>query len=257
MSDHSSTADAINTALQDPVPSMENAPDTGVKLLKGYDGYKDATVREMTGADEEYLSSLETRSTLAYPEYVSALLKRTVVSIGTQEVSKFPHIIDELIIGDRDILFLAVVKATYGVVRTYHITCPHCKEDTDLSVNVDEDFPIIGSEEDADADVEVSLRDGKVYRFRHPNGSDSREINRKAKTSAEQNTMMIARCVLNSPVRDTSNWARSLSVGDRSKIVDAILSKKIGPKVGEVNDPCPSCGEQIILPLDWVSLLFG
>lgn len=257
MSDYTSTAEAINTALEDPVPYMSQSPDTSVKLLRGYEGYKDAVVREMTGADEEYLSSLETRSTLAYPEYVSALLKRTVVSVGTVEVSKAPSIIDDLIIGDRDLLFLAVVKATYGDTRTYHINCPHCKEETDLSVNVDKDFPIQGSEKDADEDIEVILRDGKKYKFRHPNGSDSREINRKAKTSAEQNTMMISRCIIDSPIRDSAAWARNLSIGDRNKIVDAILEKKIGPKVGEVNDPCPSCGEQIILPLDWVSLLFG
>lgn len=257
MSDYSSTAEAINTALEDPVPYMAKSPDTSVKLLRGFEGYKDAVVREMTGADEEHLSAMEARSTLAYPEYVSALLKRTVTSIGTYDISKMPHIIDELIIGDRDLLFLAVVKATYGKIRTYHIACPHCKEDTDLSVDVDEDFPVLGSEADADADIEVILRDGKTYTFRHPNGSDSREINRKAKTSAEQNTMMISRCVVNGPAGNAAGWARSLSISDRNKIVDAILEKKIGPKVGEVNDPCPSCGEQIVLPLDWVSLLFG
>lgn len=256
MTDYSATAESINTALQDPVPAMEQGPDTGVTLCKGYLGNKDAVVREMTGADEEFLSSIEVRSSMAYPEYVSALLKRTVVSIGDNEISKTPSIIDELTIGDRDLLFLAVVRATYGKIRTYHLTCPHCKEDTDLSVNLDEDFPIQGNPEDAEKDIEVTLRNGTVAKFRHPNGADSREINRKAKTSAEQNTMMIANCLLDR-VPNSTIWARNLSVGDRNKIVDAILDKKVGPKVGEVNDPCPSCGEQIILPLDWVSLLFG
>lgn len=257
MPEQSATADAINAAIQDPVPFISEAPDTSVRLLKGWNGYKDAAVREMTGADEEYLSSLETRSTLAYPDYVSSMLKRTVVSIGTLDVAKNQQVIDELIIGDRDILFIAVVKATYGKVRTYHLSCPHCKEESDLSVDLDADFPVLGTEEDAEGDISVVLKDGKTYNFRHPNGADSREINRRAKTTAEQNTMMISRCVLNAPSSNSAAWARNLNISDRNKIIDAILDKKIGPKVGEVNDPCPSCGEQIILPLDWVSLLFG
>lgn len=257
MSNQSSTADTINTAIQDPVPSIAEAPDTAVRLLKGYVGNKTAIVREMTGADEEFLSSLEARGTFSYPEYVSALLKRTVVSIGDFEVKKTPGIIDELIIGDRDLLFINVVKATYGNTRTYTINCPHCNKDTDLSINLDEDFAVQGTEEDADKDIKVTLKNGKEYSFRHPNGEDSKLISGKAKNLAEQNTLMIGRCLLDSSIKDTTTWARNLSVSDRNKIVNAILDVKIGPKAGEVNDPCPSCGEQITLPLDWVSLLFG
>lgn len=256
MSNYSSTAETINTALQDPVPFIGEAPDTSVRLLRGFSGNKDATVREMTGADEEFLATLEAKSSMSYPEYVSSLLKRTVVSIGDVEVKKSPDIIDELIVGDRDILFLAVVKATYGKVRTYHLTCPHCKQDTDLSIDIDEDFAVEGTEEDAAKEISVTLRNGKVVNFRHPNGADSKIIGKRAKNVAEQNTLMISRCLmLDVPNKD--EWARNLNIGDRTKIIDAILAVKIGPKAGEVNDPCPSCGEQIILPLDWVSLLFG
>lgn len=257
MSDYSSTAEVINTAIQDPVPAMGNAPDLTVRLLKGYCGKKTAMVREMTGADEEFLASLEVRTTMAYPEYVSSLLKRTVVSIDDIEVIKSPSVIDDLIIGDRDILFLAVVKATYGVTRTYSLTCPHCKEDTNLSVDIDKDFPMIGTEEDAEKEISVTLRNGKKFTFNHPTGAVSKKINKQSKTPAEQNTLMISLCLDDSSIKDKEAWARSLSVGDRNKILDAIFAVKIGPKVGEVNDPCPSCGEQIILPLDWVSLLFG
>jgi ribosomal protein S27AE len=256
LSNYSNAADAINTAIEDPVPFIAEAPDTSVRLLRGFSGNKDATVREMTGADEEFLATLEAKSNLPYPEYVSALLKRTVINIGDLEVKKSPDIIDELIIGDRDILFLAVVKATYGKVRTYHLTCPHCKESTDLSIDVDEDFAVQGTEEDADKEISVTLRNGSVVKFRHPNGADSKIIGKKAKNPAEQNTLMISRCVI-TDVPNKEQWARNLNIGDRTKIIDAILEVKIGPKVGEVNDPCPSCGEQIILPLDWVSLLFG
>jgi len=179
MPEQSATADAINAAIQDPVPFISEAPDTSVRLLKGWNGYKDAAVREMTGADEEYLSSLETRSTLAYPDYVSSMLKRTVVSIGTLDVAKNQQVIDELIIGDRDILFIAVVKATYGKVRTYHLSCPHCKEEADLSVDLDADFPVLGTEEDAEGDTRKAQRNtltARAFEFQlvRPSGGKSR-----------------------------------------------------------------------------------
>lgn len=256
MTDTSNTANTINAALQDPVPVIGPSTDPVVQLLRGYMGEKTAIVREMTGADEEYLSSLESRSALPYPEYVSALLKRTVVSIGNIQVKKTPEVIDDLIVADRDLLFLGVVKATYGSVREYHLTCPHCSDSIDMSVNIDEDFPLQGTEEDAIKPVAVVLKSGDEILFDLPKGSDAKYVGKKGKTLAEQNTLMISRCA-NVTHHDKEAWARSLNIADRNKIVSAILDVKIGPKPGEVNDPCPHCGEQIILPLDWVSLLFG
>lgn len=256
MTDHSSSADVINSAFQDPVPRMPDSTDPVVTLLRGFNGDKTAIVREMTGADEEFLAAMETKSSLLYPEYVSALLKRTVVSIGDIEIKKSPDVIDELIIGDRDLLFLGVVKATYGKVKIFKITCPFCNQDSDISVNIEEDFELQGSEEAASKDIEVTLRNGKSYTFRLPTGADAKIVVKRGKTIAEQNTLMISRCVT-SPVTQPMQWAKDLSIADRSTIVSAILDVKIGPKIGEVNDPCPVCSEMISVPLDWVSLLFG
>jgi len=52
-------------------------------------------------------------------------------------------------------------------------------------------------------------------------------------------------------------WARNLSIGDRRKLVDALLAVEIGPKMGEVETQCASCGEDMPILLDWVSLLFS
>lgn len=257
MTDAASTANTINAAMQDPVPYIGAAPDTVVSLLKGINGDKTAIVREMTGADEEFLASLEARSTLPYQEYLSSLLKRTVLSIGDIDVHRNPDIIDNLIVGDRDILFLSVVKATYGKIRKFNMTCPYCNTEHDLTVNIEEDFPIEGTEEDADRPIEVTLRNGTTYRFHLPTGGDTKYVAKKGKNVAEQNTMMIGRCLESEDIQNKEQWARNLNIGDRSAIISALLSIKIGPKAGEVNDPCPSCGEQLVMPLDWVSLLFG
>lgn len=256
MTDYASTATDISSAIQDPVPQMQEVPDPTVTLLKGFNGEKVAIVREMTGSDEEYLASLESRGALSYPEYISALLKRMVISIGDISVAKTPEVIDELIVGDRDILFLAVVKATYGKQRRYTVECPFCNKENDLFVDLDEDFPIQGTVEEANATLKVTLKNGSVVELRLPTGGDAKFVGKKGKTVAEQNTLMISRCAqVSAPNKE--KWARDLSIGDRTAIISALLGVKIGPKAGEVNDPCPSCGEQIVVGLDWVSLLFG
>lgn len=251
------TATIINQAMEDPIPKMQEVAPTTVDLLLGVSGQaKVAIVREMNGADEEFLASIEAKTALSYSEYISTLLKRTVVSVGEMEVAKFPDVVDELIIADRDILFLAVVKATYGKVRTFNVSCPHCKEKSDLKVDIDEDFPVQGTSDDAETPIVVTLRNGQSVTLRLPNGADTKIATKKGKTIPEQNTIMIARCAqVNVPNKE--KWARELPLGDRNALRDALLGVDIGPKAGEVNDPCPSCGEQISLALDWVSLLFG
>lgn len=258
MTDASSVADTINSALQDPIPRIIEAPNTSTELLLGLNGEKLATVREMTGSDEEYLSSLEAKGALSYAEYMSYLLKKTVVSIGDIEVKNNPEIIDQLIIGDRDILFLAVVKATYGKTRTFNIKCGECRGDVDINVDLDEDFSVEGTPEDAAKKISVELKNGEIVTFRLPNGGDSRYVAKKGKTSAESNTLMMARCAeLPMDAGSKERWARDLNIGDRTKIVNALLGVKIGPKPAEVNDPCPHCGETISMVIDWVGLLFG
>lgn len=251
------TATVINQAMEDPIPKMQEVAPTTVDLLLGIEGNpRVAIVREMNGSDEEFLASIEAKTALSYSEYISTLLKRTVVSVGELEIKKTPDVIDELIIADRDILFLAVVKATYGKLRTFNVSCPHCQVKSDLTIDIDEDFPLQGTSEDAETPVEVTLRSGEKVVLRLPNGADTKIATKKGKTIPEQNTIMIARCAqVNIPNKE--KWARELPLGDRNALRDALLGVEIGPKAGEVNDPCPSCGETISLALDWVSLLFG
>lgn len=257
MSDFSASADVINEVSKDPIPRMEAVPDASVTLLHGPDGInKTAIVKELTGADEEFLAGIESKAGVSYPEYLSALLKRAVVSIGEFEVKKLPSIVDDLIIADRDILFLAIVKATYGKVKQFRVSCPHCKESSDMSLDIDEQFPLEGNYEEAIKSLSVTLRDGSVINMRIPTGADTMAVTKKGKNVAEQNTMMIARCA-DIDIPNKEAWARSLNVGDRNALRDAMLDLKLGPRSGEVNDPCPYCGETISLPLDWVSLLFG
>ena len=81
-------AAAINAAIADPVPRIVSTPNTtlelfcGIKNAESMEWETTATVKELTGEDEEALAALDADGDLLYAQYMSALLKRSVLSIG-------------------------------------------------------------------------------------------------------------------------------------------------------------------------------
>ena len=166
-----------------------------------------------------------------------------------------------MILCDRDTLFMAIVKATYGLEREYVVKCPSCENKNDVVVNLDEDFPVLSTTEDIQGPLTATLRNGKTVKFRLPNGSDSVYVAKHATTTASQNTLMLSRCVILSPEelkgKSPEDWAKSLNIADRSKLIKAILEIKVGPQLEEVNVQCAHCGINMPLGITWMSLLFG
>ena len=126
---------SVEALLKDPVPEIGYPLPSQVELHRGLFDQTTGTwqttaeVRELTGEDEEYLASFEAKATTTYADYTSALLKRAVVNIGSFQMSDSPDVIDQLILGDRDTLFMAVVKATYGHTTPPYRTCMCSMED--------------------------------------------------------------------------------------------------------------------------------
>lgn len=257
----------INEAISDPVPTMPDAPSTTVELLRGLyesndDGgvwHTEAEIRELNGEDEEYLASIESKKGLMYSEYMSALLSRAVIRIGTIEVKNSTKVIDKLILGDRDLLYLGIVKATYGDTRLIKMTCGKCGAMNDVDLELDKDFPITYPDFDTREGIVVETSKG-VITLRLPNGEDTVAVQKDSKTDAELNTLMLSRCAVWPEGEAPSNaakWARSLNLADRKKLVNALLAVEIGPKMEEVETQCASCGESMPILLDWVSLLLS
>jgi hypothetical protein len=266
MSDND-TADKINAAMEDPVPSMHSVPVTTVKLMRGiYDKETDvwhdeAEVRELTGEDEEYLATVEAKKDITYSEYMTSMLSRVVVRVGDIRLtpSKGKTVIDKLILGDRDLLYLTSVKATYGDTRTVNVVCSSCKTMNDVQLDLDEDFPVRLPEFDVRKGIEVETSKGTIS-LRLPNGEDTVIAQKQSKNDAELNTVMLSRCAVwaeGEAPEDPLRWARGLNIGDRKKLVNALLKVDIGPRMGEVDTHCASCGENMPILLDWVSLLFS
>lgn len=261
---NSAVVDAANEAISDPAPRVSPAPITSVTLIRGvWDGtdwQKNATVRELNGEDEEVIASLTSKKDIVYSEYMSALLKRAVVSIGDITIEDTPSVVDNLLIGDRDLLFVAAMKATYGRFREIEVSCGNCSATNFVTLNLDEDFKFEMPKEDFTKPMEVELRNGTIIKVHYPTGADSAYVARKAKTTAEQNTLMLARCTEwddEDRPRDLEKWAKKLGVSDRSKLVRALTSNPPGPQMEEVKTQCAKCENELIIVMDWVSLLFG
>lgn len=259
-------ASAVNAAADDPVPTMGEPEGLIAHLQRGVvdpltgEWYTNIEVREMNGADEEYLATLENKDNLTYSEYMVALLKRAVVKVGTINVSDTPSVIDTVSMGDRDIMFMTVIKATYGSERTFVTRCPHCNKSNDVTIDLNEDFPLREPSIDLRSPIIKKLKNGKTVKLRVPNASDSSFVGKKAASIAVQNTLMLSRCAMwedgERPV-NTEEWARSLSIADRALLVESLLNIEAGPKMEGVNIQCAECGESISIVVDWISLLLS
>lgn len=263
-------ADAVNEAIADPVPEMPDAPGTSVELMRGiYEDNEDggvwhtiAEVRELNGEDEEYLASIEGKDGLLYTEYMTALLSRAVVRVGDLDIpsgSAASAILNKLILGDRDLLYLAIMKATYGDTRDVRMACISCAAMNDVVLELDTDFPITKPDFDVQKGIDVETSKG-VVTLRLPNGEDTLAAQKNSKNDAELNTVMLSRCVVwpkGKAPKDPVKWARSLKVPDRKKLIKALLEIEIGPQMEGVETQCASCGKNMPILLDWVSLLLG
>lgn len=257
-------AEAVNSAIKDPVPELHNGESPLATLQRGLIDpatglwQVEAEVREMNGADEEYMSGLEAKADLTYGEYISSLLKRTVVRVGSINLEFDKSPLDNLSIGDRDILFLGVIRATYGKAKEFQAVCRGCGDSNDILVDLYEDFPIKEPSVDLRNPLKLKLKNGKTISLRVPTMGDNAYVSKTAKSAAAQNTLMIARCAVwpeGKQPEDIEEWSRTLNVADRNKLVKSLLEIEAGPDLKAVNVQCASCGEEMTIALDWVSLL--
>lgn len=261
----SSQAAAVNQALQEPAPKVDLPTSLKVDLFRGLyepsakEWYTTATVRELNGEDEEALSAFDVQKNVTYSEYMTHLLKRGVVTIGNIDVNGRAEIIDDLIVGDRDALFLGVLKATYGRYREFQVTCRECGGDNDITMDLDKDFKSEPVKVDLHKPIDVKLKNNTTVQLRYPTGGDSQVAGKRGKTTAEQNTVILSRCALldGKTTAEKEAWARGLSLADRNKLVKALFSAQPGPRMEEVETQCSHCNAKIVLALDWVALLFG
>jgi hypothetical protein len=246
-----------NKVMEEPEQAITTrAPSDSEVLLPG--GYilpngelvTKAEVRELTGADEEAISKAGSTA-----KSLNVLLQRGLVKLGDTEVSK--EDLDSLLSGDRDSILLGIRKVTFGRTLTVNIRCSSCAQDQTSEIDLDKDVPVKRlSDPVSERTWEVQTKQGIVH-LSLPNGITQKKLmDNLDKTSAEVNTMLLAGCIVSvngAPSIGTST-ALSLGLSDRNKIVEDIIERNPGPRLGEVKKVCKACGEDIALPLSLLDL---
>lgn len=211
---------------------------------------KTAEVRELNGADEEAISKAGSTA-----KALNVLLQRGLVKIGDKEVTKDD--MDVLLAGDRDAILLGIRKVTFGAALPLKVRCSSCSDEHELEIDLEKDVPVKTLEDPIrDRVWEMETKNG-VIKLALPNGITQKKLmDNMDKTSAEVNTMLLAGCILsvNNAPSIGAQTALSLGMADRTNIIDEIIKRNPGPRLGEVKKVCKACGEDIYLPLSLLDL---
>jgi hypothetical protein len=244
----------------DDVPLIEEpGPDT-VTLPGGLviDGevYRQATVRELNGDDEEHIA----RAILGNPaRFNQAMLERGVVSVGPHKVSE--ELLDKLLTGDRDTLILGIRQATYGDTMDMDVMCGHCGIESKIRVTFADDLPIRQLPWEAnEVEHEIELRKG-VAVVKLVTGAMQRYIfGLEGKTGSELNTHLFTKCVVSvngEAVNGRLEVVRRLGMADRTTILNWLLENQPGPDYGAIKHTCTICGKETPLNLQAEHLFPG
>ena len=257
ISDPQLIAQAAQQFSEEPavVVTTQAPSDTEVTLPGGFinrEGalIKYAQVRELNGADEETIARSGSTG-----RALSTMLQRGLVSLGLESTSK--EDLDTLLSGDRDAILIGIRKATFGPTINFDVTCPHCKVETVCTIDLNNDIPIkplVDPIEDRNWTYESNL--GPVTVTLPTGAVQRRLLENSDKTASELNTILLAGCVGSIGGRPSMGATSVLKLGwkDREKLVNEILERNPGPRLGEVKKDCEACGEKIDLPLTLAAL---
>lgn len=207
----------------------------------------DAEVRELNGADEEAIAKAG-----SIGKALGVILKRGVSSLGG--VPATDSSLDSLLSGDRDFLLLAIRKVTFGNQIESDMDCPECMTRINITIDLSKDVPI--HEFHGDWSWDVTTRQGEVTVGFYNGITQKKIMDNLDKTPAELNTIVLAGCIQavdGAPVI-ASEFAKSLGIADREKILKSVFDNSPGPRLLEVTKTCEACGTTLYLPLSLASL---
>ena len=227
-------------------PSNSEVPLPGGFINREGALVKYAEVRELNGMDEEAIAKAGSSS-----RALLVMLQRGLVSIGTEEANK--QDLDNLLSGDRDAILIGIRRVTFGNEAGFSLTCPHCKTDLDVTVDLSKDVPYRELEDPINGRTfEYESKKHGIIKCSLPTGSTQRKLMENTdKTIAELNTILLSGCVdsVNGQTSLGASTVLKLGMADREAIVSEIIKRNPGPRLGEVSTHCEACGEVIAMPL--------
>ena len=245
-----------------PAPKILPPPEKSVELIGGVVNQLEGTsetlavVRELTGSDEEALTSPSLARSV--PKYLGALVARGTETIGGKKPTQDQ--LDSLLIGDRELLLLAIRKATYGIELELITQCGHCDaKDEDFVFDLD-DIVVkpAGSLDEVMYGFEVNLPSGITARVSLPTAADQDAIMSAGndKSEGELNTLMLSRVIrqLDGQPLYSPGQVKAMTIRDRRTILLEINKRTPGPQIGEVKRTCGACEKEFDLNLGLLDL---
>jgi len=235
-------------------PKME-APPAGHVVLPGgvfLDGelHQDAIVKELTGAAEERLARIDPLKSL--PLYLRSLLEEGVEYLGGKPPST--DVLDNLLVGDREMLILAIRQATYGDDLPMHLTCPVCEHEDSIVLELNVDIPIKKLDAPEIREYDVDLRDGKAVVTLATAAIQDKVIGTEH-SDAERKTLTLQHCVKSiNGIPSNYDMVLNLGLRDRATILNFLADKQPGPDYGEVSLPCSGCKRDLPINLSLADL---
>lgn len=240
------------------VPLIPSTPDAVIHLPRGrFDGSKwetEVELKELTGADEEALARFKDPADFFDGVIVYGTKRIGSVDMEDLKFTERQSVLAELLIGEREQLFLNITRVTYGDDKELKHSCPSCGIENTTNLILSEDIKCNEMDNAYTLTNTITTSKGDVLTYRLATGSDQMAVlKRRGASPAEQNTLMISECltkVNDGPVLDPVGTARSLSMKDRQILLEGLVSNQPSPSL-TLELPCASCGFDLILPLSW------
>jgi hypothetical protein len=249
----------INSALAEAPVQQEvkitSPSDTVVTLPGGYltatgEIITEAEVRELNGSDEEAIAR-----TTNIGKAILTILHRGTVRVGNQKADE--KLLDQLLSGDRDMLVLGILKATFGKTADIGGYCEGCEEMKTVQVDLDTDITVKALMDPMNDRVFTVQGKNRTFTVQLPTGITQKEMLQNSdKTSAELTTIMLENTVMkidDSPVLSKMQ-VQNLGLVDRRTISEAINKRLCGPQFDVVKVTCPDCESEVSVPVNFGTL---
>ena len=254
----------LQTAVVGERPEIDDTPEVVFELPRGllHEGvwHTEVEVRELTGRDEEQLSKAKNGLGL-----YEGVLARGVVRIGKVDFSELPisarsKMLAELLLGERQLIALRVLVATFGNQRTLTTTCPACGEEWEADLHLTEDFPFVVPEGADQFTHTFTTRRGNKITYRMAIGADEDAIAGSGKkvTLSEQNSIMLGRIITHFNEEqllgsEATDIALDMSIPDRRAFIAHVGERQ--PYVDyDLRLTCQACDTEFAVPASWEGL---
>lgn len=236
------------------MPTIESPPDPIVHLPRGLrrnDGQWDtvAEVRELNGFDEEHLAKYQDTN-----EYYDNLIAIGTTRIGDRDFANVSPVerraeLAGLLIGEREMLAIAIARMTYGDRKTFTMTCPPavggCGGKFEFDLLLSEDIKFKEVTDPQSFTYSFTTKTGHVISYRAQTGRDLSEAVALKGTDAERNTLLIARAITmvdGNVLADPMRYAQGLGMHDRQRLLTAFSEHQPSPNM-MLDIPCAICKE--------------